>query len=233
MARATQISDMSKRKADVAIYTSTPTKKVKTKKTTAKKKKVFLAEFAPEKKFFDTALSFMFDATGEVPATGQLALIPQGDTESTRDGRQAVIDSIQIRATVNYSPGAAAADAASCAFLYVVLDTQANGAAATVTEVFTSANMWSNMLNLNNSARFRILKKWVLPFVAQAGATTAFNGDRVQIEWYKKCSIKMDWSSTAGAITEIRSNNIFLMAGSVNADDTITLDGVCRLRFRG
>ena len=50
-----------------------PSKRVKTSKKTWRKK-----SSGEELKFFDTALSFTCDATGEVPATGQLALIPQG-----------------------------------------------------------------------------------------------------------------------------------------------------------
>jgi len=186
----------------------------------------------PELKFFDTALSFNFDLTGEVPATGQLALIPQGDTESTRDGRIAWIKSVQIRGQVLYQPstGAVAADAA---YLYLVLDTQANGAAAAITDVFTSNVMGTNMLNLNNSGRFRILKKWVIPLNSQAGATTAYNNLMVPVEFYKKCNIKMDWSSTTGAITEIRSNNLFLCAGMGPSDDLASFTGTCRLRFQG
>lgn len=186
----------------------------------------------PELKFFDTSLSFNFDVTGEVPATGQLALIPQGDTESTRDGRLAVIKSIQIRGAFVFTPGAAGT-AATSTFLYLVLDTQANGGAAAVSDVFTSADMWSNMLNLNNSGRFRILKKWVHTFNPPAGATTAYNVQVKQLEFYKRCNIKMDWSSTTRAITEIRSNNIFLLAGAVNSDDLVQFSGTCRLRFVG
>lgn len=187
----------------------------------------------PEKKFFDTALSFTFDSTGEVPATGQLALIPQGDTESTRDGRKATIESIQIRGQAAFLPSAAATAAANV-FLYVVLDTQANGAAAAATDVFTGTNFAEAMLNLNNSGRFRILKKINIHLEPQAGVSTAFNTSVKQIEFYKKCSIDMDWSSTTGAITEIRSNNIFLLAGSsASTDDLVNFAGTCRLRFRG
>jgi len=39
-----------------------------------------------ELKNLDTALSFSFDTTGEIPATGQLALVAQGDTENNREG---------------------------------------------------------------------------------------------------------------------------------------------------
>lgn len=187
----------------------------------------------PENKFFDTALSFAIDATGEVPATGQLALIPQGDTSTTRDGRQATITSIQIRASMVYAPGAGAV-ATGQSFLYLVLDKQCNGAAAAVTDVFTSATLAGAMFNLDNSDRFVILKKWVHVWNPPAGATTAFNNVTQSIEYFKKCNIPMSWSSTAGAITEIRSNNIFLIAGSNAAiDDTIAVGGTCRLRFVG
>jgi len=189
----------------------------------------------PELKFFDTALSFSFDATAEVPATGQLTLIPQGDTESTRDGRVAYIKSIQLRGFANFVPGAAAAQSSTVCFLYLVLDTQCNGAAAAITDVFTSNVAGTNLLNLNNSGRFRILKKWVITFNSAAGATTAFSNVTKQIEFYKRCNIKVDWSSTTGAITEIRSNNVFLMAGSdgTTSDDTVAFVGNARLRFMG
>lgn len=187
----------------------------------------------PEVKFFDTALNFGFDATGEVPATGQLTLIPQGDTESTRDGRMAVIKSIQIRAVVQGTPAAAATFASNC-YLYLVLDTQCNGAAAAVTDVFTSNVLATAMLNLNNSGRFRILKRWLIKNEAQAGVSGAYNNTTKQIEYYKKCNIKVDWSSTTGALTEIRSNNLFLVAGSDTAtDDAVACTGTCRLRFQG
>lgn len=193
------------------------------------------SEIKPELKFFDTALAFAFDSTGEVPATGQLALIPQGDTESTRDGRQAVIKSIQIRGNMFNTTAlwGNAAEVAPIVYLYLVLDTQCNGAAAAITDVFTSNAMHSAMLNLNNSSRFRILKAWQWNATPYAGVTTAFNGNIKQIEFYKKCNIKMDWSSTTGAIGEIRSNNIFLCAGASNGDDIITFSGNCRLRFVG
>lgn len=186
----------------------------------------------PEKKFFDTDLAFNIDTTGEVPATGQLCLIPQGDTESTRDGRKATIESVQIRGKLLYSPGAGA-NASCTSHMYLVLDTQCNGAAAAATDVFTTTDFWDAMIQLNNSGRFRILKHWVHTWNPPAGATTAYNTVIKQVEYFKKCSIPIDWNSTTGAITEIKSNNLFLMAGSVGGDDLVSFDGTCRLRFRG
>lgn len=185
-----------------------------------------------EEKFFDTTLSFSFDATAEVPATGQLALIPQGDTESTRDGRQCTITSIYIKGMAQFVP-AAAATASSIAYLYLVLDTQCNGAAAGATDVLTGTGMITAHMNLANSGRFKILKKWVIAQNATAGVTTAYNNYVTYIEGYKKCKIPMEYSGTTGAISEIKSNNIFLLSGSSITDDTVNFSGSCRLRFVG
>jgi len=188
----------------------------------------------PELKFFDTTLAFVIDATGEVPATGQLNLIPQGDTESTRDGRSATIKSIQIRGMIKADFGAAA-NPFGVTYMYLVLDKQANGAAAAVSDVLTNATMTNGMFNLENSARFVILKKWVHDWTPQAGATTAFGAVARHVEFYKKVDIPITWSSTTGAITEIRSNNLFLIAGASSSalDDLVGFNGVCRLRFQG
>lgn len=185
-----------------------------------------------EYKFFDTSISAPMDATGEVPATGgQLVLIPQGVTESTRVGRKACIKSIQLKGNVVFAP-AASANAASTAFLYLIQDTQCNGAAAAVTDVLTNANISVGLINLANSQRFRILKKWKWSMNSTAGATTAYNNVVKTMEWYKKVNIPIEYSSTTGAITEIRSNNLFLLAGSDQAsDDLITYAGTCRVRF--
>jgi len=184
-----------------------------------------------EQKFFDTALSFNFDATGEVPATGQLVLIPQGVTESTRVGRKCVIKSVQMKGVTNAVPGGGGPGATS-AYLYLVLDKQCNGAAAAVTDVLTSNVLTTAFRNLANSSRFVILKKWVWVHNAQAGVATAFGTTQKRFDFYKKCNIPLEFSSTTGAITELKSNNLFLLAGADSlSDDTISMIGNCRVRF--
>jgi len=101
-------------------------------------------------------------------------------------------------------------------------------------DVFTSTNVSSCQLNLNNSGRFRILKHWTWSWAPTAGVTTAWSSKMFQVEYYKRCKVDVDWSSTTGAITEIRSNNLFLLAGQTGiGDDVPTFAGTCRLRFRG
>jgi len=187
-----------------------------------------------EKKYFDTTLAFSFDTTGEVPATGQLALIPQGDTASTRDGRQCIVESIQVKGLAFFTPGAAANTSVETSYLYLVQDRQANGAAAAITDVFTGNNMVTNMVNLDNSKRFRILKKWVMVWNPMAGVVGTLPYQVQEFEWFGACNIPLDFSGANGTIDELKSNNIFLCAGGANfVDDGVTVTGKCRLRFRG
>lgn len=185
-----------------------------------------------ELKFFDTTLAFTIDLTGEVPATGQLVLIPQGVTESTRVGRKCVIKSILIKASLLLTPAAAAAPAGNTV-IYLVQDMQTNGAAAAVTDCFTGATLPTAVHNMANSSRFKILKKFTHSWNPQAGATTAYAPMSKLLTFYRKCNIPLEYSSTTGAITELKSNNIFLFAGadSGTIDDLVAVNGVCRVRF--
>lgn len=190
-------------------------------------------ERTKENKFFDTDVGFTFDLTGEIPATGQLNLIDQGTGESQRIGRKTTIHSIQFRGIMEFSPGAST-QANAVTYMYVVQDTQCNGAAATLGDVLTSVSMEKGMINLANSQRFRIIKRFVTEFNPSA-AMGAGDINRVihHIEWFKKCSIPVEFSANTGAIGEIRSNNLFLLAGSTGStsDDLIAFRGTCRLRF--
>lgn len=183
-----------------------------------------------EHKFFDTTLSFNFDTTLEVPATGQLCLIPQGVTESTRVGRKCTIKSILLKGALAFVP-AAAANATSTGYMWLILDKQTNGAAAAASDVFSNVTTQSALRNLANSSRFKILKKFKFTFNSGAGVTTAYNNVSMPFECYKRLNIPLEFSSTTGAITELKSNNLFLMAGADFTDDLIQMAGVCRVRF--
>jgi len=194
---------------------------------------------AQEMKSFDTALAFTFDITGEIPATGQLALILEGDGNSNRDGQKVQIASIQIKGTLRYAP-AAAATAADCCALYLIYDRQPNGLAATVfggadpNSIFTSTNVVEALRMKYNSDRFTIIKHWIWDFNATAGVTTAYNPSIQHLDYYTKCDLEMTFGATAGAVTDLRSGNVFLVAGTAgNSDDLITFSGNARLNFFG
>jgi len=187
-----------------------------------------------ELKVFDTALSFNLDATGEVPVTGQLCFIQVGDTLNNRDGAVVHVKSLQIRGLLNYVPGAAA-NAASTMYIYIVQDKQCNGAAAAITDVLTSTAMKSALGNVPNQYRFKILKRIVVPMISSAGVTTAYNNVVSPVEEYIKLNgLELRYTASAGAITDLASNNIFLLAGTDGgSDDLCSFEGTARLRFTG
>lgn len=194
-----------------------------------------------ELKFFDNAVTFNVDATNEIPATGQLCTIAQGDGQSNRDGRKIIVKSITCTGQVVFAP-AATTVGSDIVWMWLVQDTQCNGAAATVADdnvgVFTAAGASASLAVrcLANADRFKILKKWVIPTSSQAGVSAAYSGNIVPICDYLKCHIPIEYdaSATTGALTTIRSNNLFLIAGSSNQDDDLSnVTMTVRLRFIG
>lgn len=188
-----------------------------------------------ELKAFDTALSFNVDATAEVPATGQVSLILTGDTLANRDGATVTVKSFQMRGFANFVP-AAGATAATHVIIYVVMDRQASGIAAGATDVLTSTNAATALPNVPNQFRFKILYRLVIPLVAQAGVTGAYNNTVVPFDIYYKFKEPptIRYQSSGGTVADVVTNNIFLLAGSDgSSDDTVGINGNMRLRFTG
>lgn len=192
-----------------------------------------------ELKFFDTTTTLLFDATGEVSANatgGQMNLIPQGVTESTRVGRKCVIKSIYLRMV--HTPATTTANS-FCKFA-IVLDKQANGAVPAYTDIYTTNASISAPLNLANSSRFQILKEFNLLANATAASTsdnwatlgnTVYSQPLRRIKWFKRCNIPLEFNSTTGAITEVRTNNLCIAYISSTGDDIHSATGIIRLRF--
>lgn len=193
-----------------------------------------------EVKFFDTALSIPIDTTGAVE--GSINLIPQGATESNRIGRQCTITSVYIRAFLQWQANMAQSiyQLAQVRFA-LVLDKQCNGANATYTDVYAT-NSVTSPRNLSNAERFHVLKEWQWipdhPAVTTSdnwatAANSIANCPHKDADFYKKVRIPLEFSSTTGAITEIRSNNLFLVGMSAAGDDIHTVVGTARVRFEG
>lgn len=187
-----------------------------------------------EMKFFDTSLSLTFPTTAvcsTTAATGGVNLIAQGTGEQNRIGRKCTIKSMYIKGKIVYAP-AAGATGADLLTLYVILDKQANGAYPGITDVFTAnTDIGSTMLNLSNSERFSVLAKVQVAVNPAAGATTAFNNVVEPIHVFKRLNVPLEFSSTTGAITELKSNNIVLAYSAAYGNNLATLTAQCRLRF--
>jgi len=185
-----------------------------------------------ELKYYDTGLALSATTAGvasTTAATGFINLIPQGDTEVSRDGRKCVIKSVSIRGNWQYLPAATAVGQADI-IVYLMLDSQCNGAAPTYTDIFDAANLFEAHRNLANGSRFTVLKKKRLRMESGNGIVGAYGNVQKIMEINKKCSIPLEFNAAVGALTEIRSNNLFLVYGSTTGA-ACTFDGIARVRF--
>lgn len=177
----------------------------------------FYGRYAPvgpggELKFFDVTLDdAVIAATGTV--TDSINKIAQGVTESQRVGRKCTIRSIGWRYIISLPEVTAAANppGSDTIRLIMFLDKQCNGATATVTGILEGAQ-FQEFNNLANKGRFRTLVDEMVDINYLSGvgisASQDYAGVRVSGSFFKKCSIPIEFDSTTGAITEIRSNNI-------------------------
>jgi len=195
----------------------------------------------PEKKFFDVALGNTSIATTGTVYVSSINKVTQGNGESQMLGKKITIKSIQIRlrAIAPYDEDVIGAiESTGTVRVCLFLDKQCNGAAATIADVFETATALG-MLNMENSKRFRLLKEWIITINQNIGSY--YQGGQVvdaapaskYVKFYKKCNIRIDFSPEASAgtraITEIKSNNLFMMAFS--QDKTINLNGRSRIRY--
>jgi len=183
-----------------------------------------------EKKFYDTALTLGASAgvASTTQATGALNLtLAQGTSANTRIGQKIIIKSIQVQLTNTLAAGATDTD---ILHIYLMQDTQANGALPAITDVFDAGPLIGTQnRNMANSLRFKMLKHWEVRLNADAGVATAFGGDIQQNKCYLKCNIPIYYNSNAGAIGEIKSNNLFMMYGSTQGQATSV--GSARIRY--
>lgn len=202
-----------------------------------------------ETKFLDssipsTAMSAQWAGSELDPTANSIAAIAQGDGESDRDGRKCVLTSIHVRGHVELSiASASGAGQPEVATVYLVQDTQTNGAQLNGEDVisnFVSAVGGAEVLphafqNLQYSKRFRILRKFTCAPSPVAGAgdgtSNDFAGGKYPFEWNVKCNIPVIHTGTSSAITDIGDNSIHIIGcGSSNA---CKVAYAARVRFVG
>lgn len=189
-----------------------------------------------EKKFFDTRFAETVVASTGAITNPSLNLIPQGTTESDRIGRKCNIKNIHIKGELKFPNSAVAGSTADRIRIIIYQDKQTNGATATVANILDNTvggALIDSFRNLSESGRFYILMDRTMDLVAQSGGApnAGENFGEVKKSWRfnKTCNMPLEFSSTTGAITEIRSNNIGVLA--VTEAGLATLQYTCRVRF--
>ncbi len=162
-----------------------------------------------ELKFFDIDLD---DAvvTTSAAITDSVNKIPQGTTESTRIGRKCTIRSINWRFEARLPDATTSGSTADTLRVIMYLDKQCNGATATSANIF-EVDDYQSFNNLGNKSRFRTLmdRQYDLQASLSGDGTTLDSGVHIISDsFFKKVNIPIEFDSTAGAITEIKSNNI-------------------------
>ncbi len=186
-----------------------------------------------ELKFHDIDIDDAIIAqNGTIFAAGTVHIIPQGTTEITRIGRKAVIKSINWRYNMQLPNSGALNDTSDVVRVILYLDKQCNGAIAAVTDILESDNFQS-FRNLANTGRFSILldRTFAIHTAAAAGNGTANDSAAVDrsATFYKQCNIPIEFNSTTGALTEIRSNNLNVLL--LSKQGLVVFDSKMRLRF--
>lgn len=178
-----------------------------------------------------------FTATATEASNGHIALdsickIPQGTTESGRIGRKVVLKAVSIRLVYTLEQTTAQANTDDGCRVIVYHDRQTNGTAASVTDILKS-NSYLSFNNLANKDRFKILSDKFYDLSATAGAYDGTTSQFARIAKTKSLHLKLDvpieFSSTAGDITEIRSNNIGILVKSDQGK--IAVAGLVRVRY--
>jgi len=185
-----------------------------------------------ELKFLDTT-----DTKSSVNASGtikesSLVNVVAGTGESQRVGRKITIKSIHMRYIAQLSNTSNPSGTDDGLRVIVYWDKQCNGATAAVTDILETAEYLS-FNNLSNKNRFSILMDKTVDISATAGAydgtNDQFGQKAVTRSFHKKVNIPVEYSSTTGGLTEIRSNNIGLLA--ISDAGAINMGYTCRVRF--
>ena len=180
-----------------------------------------------------------------IPTAGELSptsinVIAQGVTESERIGRKCTIRKVQIRYNIRLPSAANQGDvlAGDIARIIVYLDMQCNGAVAgiaTTADGILQTAVYNSFRNMANSGRYKILmdRSHSLNYLATGtdGTNTVSIGavESPVFTLFKDCAIPIEYSSTTGVLSEMRSNNLGILA--ISAAGTIGFFGAIRLRF--
>ncbi len=185
-----------------------------------------------EKKFHDgNGLFQTISTTGEISTS--MVLIAQGSGESQRIGRKIKLTSMSIRFTILLPNTATTTDTSDIVRLIVVHDKQANGANAAWLDVFESTG-WDSYRNLANLGRFNVMldkRITIHGSMSGNGTTSRMAQGSIHWGWHKKLNMVIEYDSTAGAITEIKSNNLLFMFQS--RFGTVDVFEKRRMRFIG
>lgn len=173
-----------------------------------------------EKKYLDVTTTTVSPITTAGAIVSTFTIIAQGTTEVTRVGGKITVTNFNIRGNIS-GLSQAAGQVGDIVRIIVFVDKQTNGAAPAVTDLLKTANIYS-YLNMDNVDRFQVLKDKFVS-INQTGilaATSVYENKVFKVN--KKLNMPIHYASTTGAITEVKSNNIYLLHISLTGESQIS-----------
>lgn len=182
----------------------------------AKRQKKIYSPRYQELKFFDSE-----HTVSPVPLAGQtissINIVPQGTSESERIGRKIWVRRIEANFSCTLAQQQDTDDIGNGDVLRIIifLDQQTNGSSATVLEIMQQ-NQFDAHFNINNKERFKILWDKTVTMNRRVSGTDGPNRQSTPLviryvnynrNMYGK-GISVDFDSSTGAVSEMRTNNI-------------------------
>lgn len=182
---------------------------------------------APERKFFDTALSFL-NVADTVGAVNHITAIEQGDLVSNRTANKIRIKALYVQ--VRVSTASIDALVEGFARFYVVQDLQqVADTNPTATQILNATNTPQNtLMNVSTQGRFRILYTFPLMDLTMIRSTNAIQSS---VQFYRKfgLDIPLVFNGTAG--TDIQKNGIYVVVVVNDTSDVADFDGISRVTY--
>lgn len=201
----------------------------------------------PELKWFDT----LQNTPQPILQAGSLwfnsvNLVPEGVAPNNMIGRKIIVRRITVRGVIEKAVSTGASVGAVEPVDYIrfqlIMDRQANGQAPTIADIYTQANT-RGFLNLANSKRFKVLKSWEMNLNAQntvywnttTSAPLFQSGNVIRgFDWTKRCYIPIEFNAnpaTTRPLTDVKSNNIFVVGMSTGPDNNAAYMISVRIRY--
>lgn len=182
---------------------------------------------APERKFFDTNLSFI-NITDTAGAINQITSIAQGDGVSDRTGNKIRIKGIYVQVRVSTSSISGLAE--SFLRFAVVQDMQqASDTAPTVAQIVNNPALPQNsLMSIPNQGRFKILKLFgLMDNTMQASG----NATQSAVKAWRRFGLDIVVTYNGSASSDIQKNGIYVIAYTNEPSDVIDADGIARVTY--
>lgn len=190
----------------------------------------------PELKYVDTALTAGTHIYGTTGLATPINLLAVGDDNTTRDGRQVTIKSVQIKGVIRpLFAGAAVSYPSRCRSMLIwdnANNSVATSSATLIAAALTAATSYSFPL-VNNQERFTILWDSAKPMGYMDNDTYGSNSPGCQVvDFYKKLNCTAQYSGTTAVIESIQNGALWFVTLGDQADaNAPVFYGNARVRF--